>query len=509
MKTKIILLILSFVFAIQSQAQIETKVFTLNLGEPTLNSLRDSVNSNSKLVIKAKEPLAFKLVNGNPYKYKYVINHDLITFFDFNENPLENVKSTLEKIEPKEKSQTYSPIVAQNKIKTLSDQLSKLNFEISDFKASNMLSITTNSNKINLEYESKLKQMNLNKIELEKAIEIANLELQAATSEYNFKSQYSIAFVNQHSKQAIKVIPKNQLEDEENITLAINLLGKEFKNLKSKLDKYILIISAEDYLDKLKFEIERESYFSTYTKLISDTKDIGSEAYLFENTKKEFDENIKEIDPLSVKIIDEISKMMQLKFDNYIVPIDINGKNIDAVEVTVERYDKTATNPTPDKYTYNIWVKGGVKIDISGGLFLTSLMDKEYETKDDGSNKFIFEKNRGDYEFGFGSTINVSLRGGSWVRPGLSIGALFTTNQKFQLLTGLGFIIGKEERIVLHTGLSMGRISRISDNYKTDGSVSYDLGTEGTIPMTEKFAFGHFFGLTYNFGKVKKQDEKN
>ena len=105
--------------------------------------------------------------------------------------------------------------------------------------------------------------------------------------------------------------------------------------------------------------------------------------------------------------------------------------------------------------------------------------------------------------------INVSLRGGSWVRPGLSIGALFTTNQKFQLLTGLGFIIGKEERIVLHTGLSMGRISRVSDNYKTDGSVSYNLGTEGTLPMTEKFSFGHFFGLTYNFGKVKKQDEKN
>lgn len=509
MKTKLFLTVLLFVLFVKSQAQIKTKVFTLNLGEPTLNSLRDSVNSNSKLVIKAKEPLAFKLVNGNPYKYKYVINHDLITFFKSDENPLENVKSALEKIEPKEKSETNNPIVAQNRTKMLSDLLSKLDHQILDLKESNMSLDTTSSNKNNLEYKSNLKQMNLHKIELEKAIEIANLELQAAKSEYKFKSQYSIAFVNQHSKQAIKVIPKNQLEDEENIRLAINLLGKEFKNLKSKLDKYILIISAEDYLDKAKFEIERENYFSIYTKLISDAKDIGSEAYLFENTKKEFDENIKEIDPLSLKIIDEISKMMQLKFDNYILPIDINGKNIDVVEVTVERYDKNATNPTPDKYTYNIWVKGGVKIDISGGLFLTSLMDKEYETKDDGSNKFIFEKNRGDYEFGFGSTINVSLRGGSWVRPGLSIGALFTTNQKFQLLTGLGFIIGKEERIVLHTGLSMGRISRISDNYKTDGSVSYNLGTEGTLPMTEKFSFGHFFGLTYNFGKVKKQDEKN
>ncbi len=233
------------------------------------------------------------------------------------------------------------------------------------------------------------------------------------------------------------------------------------------------------------------------------------EANNFSDLLSDFNKKVEEINSISMKIKEEISKMYQLKLYNYLLPVDINGKNIDVVEVTVERYDKKATNPTPDKYTYNIWVKGGVKIDISGGLFLTSLMDKEYETKDDGSNKFIFEKNRGDYEFGFGSTINVSLRGGSWVRPGLSIGALFTTNQKFQLLTGLGFIIGKEERIVLHTGLSMGRISRISDNYKTDGSVSYDLGTEGTIPMTEKFAFGHFFGLTYNFGKVKKQDEKN
>ena len=94
MKTKIILLILSFVFAIQSQAQIETKVFTLNLGEPTLNSLRDSLNSNSKLVIKAKEPLAFKLVNGNPYKYKYVINHKFVNFFDGQGyNPLDSLKT--------------------------------------------------------------------------------------------------------------------------------------------------------------------------------------------------------------------------------------------------------------------------------------------------------------------------------------------------------------------------------------------------------------------------------
>ena len=47
MKTKLFLTVLLFVLFVKSQAQIKTKVFTLNLGEHTLNSLRDSVNSNS------------------------------------------------------------------------------------------------------------------------------------------------------------------------------------------------------------------------------------------------------------------------------------------------------------------------------------------------------------------------------------------------------------------------------------------------------------------------------
>ena len=35
--------------------------------------------------------------------------------------------------------------------------------------------------------------------------------------------------------------------------------------------------------------------------------------------------------------------------------------------------------------------------------------------------------------FGFGTMVNISLRGGSWVKPALNFGALFTSNQKFQI----------------------------------------------------------------------------
>ena len=285
-------------------------------------------------------------------------------------------------------------------------------------------------------------------------------------------------------------------------------MHQTFEDLKIDIQKYVTEISAEDFLDHREFMSKRQEFNVFYIKLMQAIQEIANEAGNFPEVLDSFNNSIKSINPISSAIKDEIAKMYQLKLHNYLLPIDINGKNIDAVEVTVERYNKSSTNPTPDKYAYNIWIKGGLKIDVSGGLFITSLMDKEYEIQGSGTNKLIYEKNKGNYDFGFGSTINISLRGGSWVRPALSVGALFTANQKFQILSGLGIILGKEQRIVLHGGLAMGTVARISDNYKADGSIAYDLGTSGTIPLVNKFSFGYFFGITYNFGKVKKADGK-
>ena len=505
MKTKIIL-ILSFVFAIQSQAQIQTKVFTLNLGEPSRKALLASDSSNTRLIIKSKEPLAFKLINGNPYKYKYVINHKLVNFFEGQDYKMFDSITNVIKQQRLSDNNKNENVDLGKKIK---NEIDSLNVEINSISEKLKRKNLSNKDRKDLLSEQLSFKSKISLLEV-KFDEIRN----QSVAQYISKSIYSSNFIettklNNILKTIKPISAKNTDDDKKNIQNASLLLKQSFEDLKIDIDKYVLEISAEDFLNQKEFKTKRDDLNKRFILALQNIEGISVEANNFSDLLSDFNNKVEEINSISKKIKEEISKMYQLKLYNYLLPVDINGKNIDVVEVTVERYDKTATNPTPDKYTYNIWVRGGVKIDISGGLFLSSLMDKEYETKDDGSNKFIFEKNRGDYEFGFGSTINVSLRGGSWVRPGLSIGALFTTNQKFQLLTGLGFIIGKEERIVLHTGLSMGRISRISDNYKTDGSVSYDLGTEGTIPMTEKFAFGHFFGLTYNFGKVKKQDEKN
>lgn len=202
-----------------------------------------------------------------------------------------------------------------------------------------------------------------------------------------------------------------------------------------------------------------------------------------------------------------IEKFYTINLDIYTLPIDVQGKNIDAVEFKLRRFDKETKDEdlafasTP----YNIWIKNGLKIDVSAGIFFTSLYDSEYDKRDDpatAGNKIITLKNSGDYDMAFGSTINTYMRMNSWVVPTFNFGAVITQNEKLQVLLGLGAILGKQERIVFSAGISMGKVDRIADGYQVGGS--YNLGDSGNIPTQSQFKFGNFFGITYNLSKVKK-----
>jgi hypothetical protein len=202
-----------------------------------------------------------------------------------------------------------------------------------------------------------------------------------------------------------------------------------------------------------------------------------------------------------------IEKFFFVDLENYTLPIDLQGKNIDVLEFKLRRFDKETKDEdlafasTP----YNIWIKGGIKIDVSAGIFFTSLYDSEYDKRDDpaiAGNKIIMLKNSGDYDMAFGSTINTYVRMNSWIVPTINFGAVITQDEKLQVLLGIGAILGKQERIIFSGGFSMGKVERIADGYQVDGS--YNLGDSGTIPTQSQFKFGSFFGITYNLSKVKK-----
>lgn len=442
----------------QSQPKnIKTSVFTLDLGNPSENSLQNSDSSES-LVLPSKNPLAFKIENGNPYKYRYVINSKVVSFFDdVKVNYFDSI------------SKTKTTLVQEETLAI--ESTLKGGFKSYNTKAPNAFEILTKNSQL-----------------------------------YNDISIFPI-------------LPKDKEDDKTNILNAVKVLKTNATILNADIYNYVTEISSEDFLTKDNFITKRKDFNFRYTKLLVDISNLNNDVMNFEDLKmkEEYIKNTEDFKAISSKIKQELLKMFQLKFYNYLLPVDVNGKNIDLVEVTVERYDKSAVNPTPEKYVYNIYVKGGLKIDISGGMFITSLMDKEYETSDtsvnvNGTNetqKIISDKNKGDYDFGFGSMVNISLRGGSWIRPALSIGALFTANQKFQILSGFGFILGKEERIILHIGLAMGSVAEISNKFQADGKTPYDLGTTGQVSTYDKFKFGHFFGFTYNFGKTKTQTKNN
>ncbi len=293
-----------------------------------------------------------------------------------------------------------------------------------------------------------------------------------------------------------------------------NLL-EENKQLKDKL------YDLDLFLDKFRLKnINRESLGEGFTKtrdsLFIALKTLNLEAelnhssfekgiYTFTSAQKKVIENIinENIDK-SQEMLKSFEKKYFFKNDFYTLPIDIQGKNADAIEFTIKRFDKE-TNQEDEAFVgkYKVWITGGLKIDISAGIFLTSLFDRQYETRDVAAGtalKEVYLKNHGQYDFAFGSTINTNFRLNSWIQPQVNFGAIFTQNQKFQMILGAGAILGREERWILSGGLSMGVVDRLADGFQNGGS--YDLGTSGQIPMVKQFKFGHFIGITYNLSKV-------
>lgn len=431
-----------------SLAQLNTATLTIDLKEPYDSSVQLSTKYITRnLSVNCRELIAIKLKNANPLKYNYTIDSK---FLDFFENQTNNL------------------------------------LDSSLLKGKSLNENTDGNESINT---------------LEK--EATKLFTSKSTASALFIDTIKYKYYLENVKKSIKATNNN--EDSINIVNALDALALAFTDLSIQLNNYKTTISNQETIDNSDFLSNKENLNVRYLKLLENFKDISNESKNINDKSKLIRNKIDLIVDQMTKLNNELVNLNKINLSNYLLPIDVNGKNIDALQFTVKKSLVSNPNLKPEIYTYNIWLKGGVKIDVSGGLFMTSLMDKEYEKVDSGSKKLIFEKDNGKYDFGFGSLLNISARTATWIRPTLSIGALFTANQKFQILFGGGIIFGKEQRVILHGGLTMGRVITIVDRYKTDGTVAYDLGSNGDIPVNNKFKFGRFFGLTYNLTKVNKQ----
>lgn len=199
----------------------------------------------------------------------------------------------------------------------------------------------------------------------------------------------------------------------------------------------------------------------------------------------------------------------------YTLAMHPNGSNIDLIRYTVKQEDVLTKNT--QSYVYDIWLKGGIKIDFSIGIFATGLMDEAYEKNSifisDGSGThssdtaFSFvQKDSGKFGFSFGGMVNISPRlGASWITPGLSIGVAYGDNQNLQFLAAGSLSLGKSERILLHAGYVIGSakvLDRSAITYIDDAKtqVRGDISNY-PVPLVEKFQGKFIFGISYNLSK--------
>ena len=274
--------------------------------------------------------------------------------------------------------------------------------------------------------------------------------------------------------------------------------------------KKISIVSAKEFLIKKRYQVFEEFVLGTATKIgimlqasfreisqktnslklqncleemrIDELKFVKSqisEVFDFvQKTSAEFQILVSYLD-IDNKIYSEIVKginanyyslLIYLKNIDFIelnntveftLPSSTNLKNIDLVRYKIDREDKVTGGK--QSYVYDLWLKGGLKVDFSFGLFASGLVDNEYQKHQYDSlgtltdSVQINRQQTGGYSFGFGGMVNITPRlGSSWITPGLNFGVIYSTNQKLQLSSGLSLHLGKTERIILHGGVAGG-----------------------------------------------------
>jgi hypothetical protein len=196
----------------------------------------------------------------------------------------------------------------------------------------------------------------------------------------------------------------------------------------------------------------------------------------------------------------------------YTLPTSTNLRNVDLIRYKVDREDKITGGK--QSYVYDFWLKGGLKIDFSIGIFATGLADHQFQKfQYDSVGRLtdsvqINKSDNGGYSFGFGGMVNIAPRvGSSWLNVGGSFGVIYSSNQKLQFLAGLSLHLGKTERIILHGGATIGFIQTIDKSKNEIREVSkgvYRVKADVNnfnIPTIERFSVRPFLGISYNLSK--------
>lgn len=404
MKTKILLLFLlgwvGMAFGQEKTSDLgptkeksNSVIFTLDLSEPSIS--RDLISHTKRgqgLVAGSKELIAFRLINPNPFRYKYKLQKNFINFFgsatnsgkneekifssskptDTNESEdIENTKKTLESLKNTISSISKSTIKIKGK---LSKQYNKEDIEKANEKIEK-----ANTKLINL--NSQLEQNNIavttldslsiktfsdnEKEKIEKKLDEIRLNLSIINAK---KYLYMEDRIVKDSAEAIEI-----LQD------ALHKLSGKASVINDEIKDYLQELALKESFDTKAYNIKISTIKKDYEKYMQYLANFEYEAKSFKDESLE--NAIKSISEKTISIVTNIDRLCNVNLENFLLPIDSHGENIDAVEITLTRYSADETPKFIDSNKYTIWIEGGLKLDVSAGVFITSLVNNEYYTE--------------------------------------------------------------------------------------------------------------------------------
>lgn len=542
----------------QNSEPIKTDIFWLNLCTPNeLSSVTRPKTGRNRYEVNWKRNLSFGLTNINQFRYDYKINsipfasfvdstyggftNSIASIIDLANNPYFNFNiKTKSPIKEKFKSLSRtldSSIKIYNNVKI---QMSYIQFafptyeglkkDTEKFKEFQKLDkqgkelsdlISDVKTKINfIPYDQQVLALKMNFYSL-KPIELylfdtvtpANIVTEGFYNSYSSNTnnefvtsssgQYYTGYTNTKPDYNV-YIPRLLSLYQQNVEF-IRILLSQFEVLYEKERNYLISSQCKNY-DHIKRR-KLDSLINMFIKTrnssiqlndlyaISPVQDDYIEAYLA--TEQQYGD----------KLFSQFTGLMKIKDvdTTYITPTTSNMKNFDLIRIELEKTDKT--NNKTEKYDYDIFLRGGLKIDFSAGIFGSFLKNNEYRMVDSLDSKYqptdkkmITLKDQGKVNIGLGGMVNMTVRSGaSWFAPGFSFGFILDVKPSLQFLSSLTLAMGKTERLLLHAGCAMGFVKRIDGLELNKNIPTVTIGN--AVPTIDKFLVKPFFGFSYNLSK--------
>ncbi|MEO7991200.1 MAG: hypothetical protein ABI663_16740, partial [Chryseolinea sp.] len=180
------------------------------------------------------------------------------------------------------------------------------------------------------------------------------------------------------------------------------------------------------------------------------------------------------------------------------------------VKITPRKGIETLTALENRNFNIEVPINGGVKIDFSTGLFVTTnLHDRKYSktiiSSDTSKSTITENKNNSIAQLSLGALMHVSPRLSGNFKPGFTFGlGLNSTDlSNAQVFAGASAMFGSTERFIVSSGISLADVDYLSGKYSLNTPIENSMIDSA---LTEKSVrAGWFISFTYNLTNKKKE----